>query len=759
AYYVNQGDKYHVEKTGDFNLKYQMEFHNSENIEAGGVQIRIPAALLPYRDGRKIPPSDIAVPYAGPDEDPIPSRSTPFNYYIDEESGDLVFYNYKKIVSGSNAAWQVLYKNLEIMEIKDDSTWKLEPKIEVTVTPEEGEPITETGTSTPLTGHINSYVDLISVSKTPHYEGGKSYSPGLYTEEQVSRYAGGLPEKYKGENFKELVKDKPSGAGSSWEMSVVGYRGVSSPGYYAPPESGHTIKDNEFTQVKNGCKEEEWGSRFYIVTAYPASKVTANQTVLENTVDIQLEPADGIDPVQEKSAEAEWMYVDYNWVYPPGKITDVSKGSSGTYTGWLEAFKYASEKYEDLGAFPFSTTGYFRGYDLTHYIENNQEGPLGTYRDGTKYKLTTVDDFMYLYSSKTQQTKANMLSFDDYYFTEVSVTQTDRGYDVWEDRYAEPEVQDGVDQSMVISVMYENEDNWTEVARVPWGKNVSGKLSYTLTQDQLARKPWRVKVEHETVNYDTTCSIDVKVRLRHGSPVMKELMKEYTPEKSYDVKLENISGIIGSFYEGEEFKGYYHIDTAGPNYQESGLAEETRKLYESEDTNDTDGILLQRDNAFKTLTGLQQNANSYKRVKVKNDVNNSRVLLDYCLTAYDGYEIYGQEGVNYLKGANVPSPGRYEVVFYDLLPYGVHLDLSKEIVAGRITSLSGNSYQDRPGSWDKSQVTVTVDSVEDIKPNWRDTGRTMVAFHVKYEGADPAVYTNGMWMEGWGVNFQAYYDW
>ncbi|MBS6398274.1 MAG: hypothetical protein KH452_14265, partial [Clostridiales bacterium] len=780
AYYVNQDDKYHVEKTDDFNLKYQMEFHNSKDLKKGEVEIRIPAALLKYRDGREIRPSDIAVPCAGPDEDPIPSRSTPFNYYVDEDTKELVFYNYKDIASGSNAAWQVLYKNLEIMEIVDDSKWELVPKITVTPTLSEGEELQpEEKTTQPLTGHINSQVELLSVSKTPHYEGGKSYSPGLYTEEQVERYISGeLPNRYKGENFQKYryvvwdvkvkgrgnqpwnlwVKDKPSIDGSASGISIVGYRGVSSPGYYAPPENGYTIDKYDFTQVKNGCKEAEWGSRFYIVTAYPADEVIPNQTVLENTVDIRLEPFDEIDPVQEKSAEAQWSYADYDWIYS-GNTIGIEKENYATYNGWLEVYKQAQEVNEDMGDFPFSTEAYFRGYELTH-VTDSAKGELGSYQEGRKYTLTTVDDFMYLYPENKSPSEGTMLTSEDYYFTGVTITQTDRGYDVWEDRYADPEQPDPehISQNMVVYVMYEGKTEWTEVENVKW--NDSGILSCTLTPDQLADKPWRVKVVHETTNYDTACRIDVKVRLRHTSPAMKALMIDYKNNQVNGATLEDISGVIGASYENDVFLDYHHDKTAGgPNYQEPGLEEATKELYKSDAPEDNGGgLLLQRDSESKRLTGLEKHAASHKAVEVSNDPNNSRVLLNYSLTAYDGYRIYSQEGVNYLTG-KITSPGRNKVVFYDLLPYGVHLDPSREIVAGRITNLYSDNYINRPGSWDKSQVTVTVDSEKDITPNWENTGRTMVAFHVEYQGADPAVYTDEMWMEGWGVNFRAYYDW
>lgn len=61
AYYVNQPDDYHVEKTEDFNLKYQIEFHNSRDLEPNSVEIRIPRKLLDNRESKAVYPSDLAL--------------------------------------------------------------------------------------------------------------------------------------------------------------------------------------------------------------------------------------------------------------------------------------------------------------------------------------------------------------------------------------------------------------------------------------------------------------------------------------------------------------------------------------------------------------------------------------------------------------------------------------------------------------------------------------------------------------------------
>ena len=87
-----------------------------------------------------------------------------------------------------------------------------------------------------------------------------------------------------------------------------------------------------------------------------------------------------------------------------------------------------------------------------------------------------------------------------------------------------------------------------------------------------------------------------------------------------------------------------------------------RDRYKREDNQE--GLILQRDNAFQTVYNLRKEADSSKTAKSRNDPNNSRVLVDYTLTAYDGYKIYGLEGVNYLKQSGVHSPGRNDVDVY-----------------------------------------------------------------------------------------------
>ena len=171
------------------------------------------------------------------------------------------------------------------------------------------------------------------------------------------------------------------------------------------------------------------------------------------------------------------------------------------------------------------------------------------------------------------------------------------------------------------------------------------------------------------------------------------------------------------------------------NYSEPGLETATNELYKSEfvgNLGKTDS-LLQRDSTFKDLSGLGETAQSVKRSRSINDADNSRSLVEYYLTAFDGYEISRTEDYEYLKSA-IPSPGRKQVAFYDLLPYGMHFDPSFTVTAGRIKSLETNRtnadktdprYQTSRQVWDKNQIKVTTEFQED----YQGTGRTMVTSH------------------------------
>lgn len=837
AYYVNQSDLYQVEKTEDFSLKYQMKFHSNTDFEEKTVRIRIPAMLFCYRAEDGTPTGDAVMPYDIPiprveNEDESKEGSSPFNYYIDT-NGDLVFFNYAKIDSGINIAWQVLYKNIEIMKTVDETSWSLQPEFYI------GEEKQELGLA-PLTGNVNSTATITSLKKTQYAEFGRSCTPGLYTRDQVKEYIDGELPKYFDDHFEEYkyvvweveakgtatqpwtlkLTDKPfitldeeaeTEEGRYRTGAVVGFRNNLSAvqGFDTavgrletpalewqsdtepeeteswPADGAGYVGTGDYAVGRN--EKTFWGVRFYVVTAYPKEGIqeateTSEATVLENTLTAEIIPCDGKDTGAEWQREdsSQWDYVDYDWNYEGELLSILNKNGrnepdykDGTkyrkkYTGWLNAYSYAAKNGLDYGNLPCYTKGVFRGYHLTHDTGETADGSvsLGEYRPGTKYELTTVDDFLYVggNNEKNQQ----LLDGSDYYYSSLTVRQTDVGYDVWEDRTTKPEADPAVaykgadiDPKVYVYLMYEGETQWPSRPSLTIDWNESGVMEQTWGTEELRRAdgamPWRVMVRHETAEYSTTCEIEGTVCAKKDSAKLQALASAQAAQmgKPETVELEHLSGVIGRNYQNGSWSVLSETNGTNGKYSDASFKSAVENLYLGTVYGK---ILPYRDHAFKQITKLGQEARAFKTSSRKNDADNSRVLVEYILTAYEGYQISREEELNYIRrDADVPSPGRNEVVFYDLLPYGMQFYPTAGVEAGRIVSLYNNDYQTKSGSWDKSQVQVTV-GPEDVDTNYEGTGRTMVRFHIRYPDGDPSLYTDGRWLSGWGLKFTAYYD-
>lgn len=749
AYYVGQDDPYYVSKTDDFTLKYQMEFHTDYNLDKpGDVVIRIPRALLKYRDrdgGALIYPSDIAVPEGGIEEDgtykKIESRVTPFNYYVD--GNDLVFYNYKPIQAGTNAAWQVLYKNLDVSKIVDGTTWSLTPMVAV----EKEEP----KAYHPLEGVVHTDAILKSVTKDVLDIYGKSYGPGLYTRSQVESVLGRKLDGKFDTNFEDYVYvgwtvkvdlDVVQPVSLSFaDMTTYGDKEGKLVGFSCPETIDYYTEENAASDKKSNR-----GIRnIRVVTAYPKEAVKPGDQV-DNTFTVNMTKYDTGEQ-QERSDDAFWIYKPYYWQPPDGEIYQTWKTGGGTYPGWLNVFEKLQGETEEtasqyLDSFPFTVRTSVNDYTVTHY-GNSEDPSLGQRREGSYYMVETADGIydggsgvensLYAYSNTSGSGAGKPLMPADYYLTGISIQRTDRSYDVWEDRsVSTPETDEAVDQDIQVYASYDGQ-NWEEIHTIPEEEALAGKR-IPIPEESLLKGgayPVAVKAIYKSINYESDCRLSFRVQLKNSSPVIKALMEE---DNNENMSITVINTSRSSFS--------YHMEG-----------------------NDMDwGSLYRSDEARISRVGKE--ANAYKTAKVSNDTINGRVLVDYNLTAWLGYEVYSQAALNYLRGKNIDGflfpdlkEGGKEWVFYDLLPYGMTLEPTQPVTAGRITNLDPlGHYQDYPQSWDQTGVTVSVEP-EDVTDDWKGTGRTMVRFHLKYSGIDPTVYSRGMWMEGWGVSFRARYDW
>ncbi len=823
AYYVGQNDNHYVEKNTDFNLKYQMEFHTNRNFSKNQISIKIKRALLEDRDNNPINPNQIAVSEVQKDDNgveiPVEKDNMPFNYRIIEENGEeyLEFFNYRAIDAGTNIAWQILYKNLKIMQIEDEKEWKLEPTITIwqmensengiIAKDSEGRNVVEEERYTdPMEGKVNSSVEITRLTKKKYKEYNKSYTPCLYTASQVNRYIGYISEDNKAKFFEKDEKGNQVLRSEDWRFvvwqitmegkatqpwqvniqemvgekgEVVGYKDYSNKaqGYDFPIDPKKALEEGVLIGEN---QRGSWSSRFYVVTAHPydnsATEMLSlgagddDNNTLTNNVVVSAIAKDGKDYPSRKQAQAELVYEDFEWRYS-GNVIGINKENGyfddEPYAGWLEVYDRLnkSENKRDYGDIPFTSIGELQGYQYTHYTSGPE---IGQYIEGTSFKLTTADDMMCV---NTKDGTSRILGASDYYYTKVSVTQRDFGYDIWEDEEKSTieKNDEMIDQDVEIYAMYENSQGWELVEKIPW--NSSGKMKYEFGSE-LDRKPWRVKAEHVSTNYRTTCEIKVNVCIKKDSPVMKDFLTNYKQGNLDSIEFEDLSGVIGQYRKSKEGSliliankrdGENNISSESTvNYDgRQELKEATQELYKdvlSKDyLNDVWEFPMYRDNACKEVTGLQKSAESWKEVTdSSNDVANNRGQIVYSLTAHDGYQVFNEEALTELKRTGLESPGRNKVAFYDLLPYGMEFDPSYQVTAGRIKDLDPYyRYAKQPSLWDRSQVEVTWET----KENHNGTGRTLVIFHIVYDGTDSAVYSNQKWLEGWGVSFRAYYDW
>ena len=205
----------------------------------------------------------------------------------------------------------------------------------------------------------------------------------------------------------------------------------------------------------------------------------------------------------------------------------------------------------------------------------------------------------------------------------------------------------------------------------------------------------------------------------------------------------------------QDTSSYFHDMRELDNYKEQGSIAFTTDMY---------GMLLMRDAALVIGKGVSKDAHTYKTGTLSNDTVHSRANATYNLTMYEGYILGSQDIANTLiRDYDMEGPNRKSVVFYDVLPYGMKLDPSYPITAGRITDLTGK-FKTEPSTWNKRDVDVQA---EVVSTNYNGTGRTMVAFTVTYSGGTAYVFgrgessvdATGHLFEGWGVNFRGYWNW
>ena len=789
-YYVNEPDLHRVEKKEDFSLKYQIEFHTSTDLDARSVEIRVPQELLTGRGSKSITPFQIGVP-AGTRENPVPGLNSPFNWYLDDSDGTLIFFNYRAIDAGTNTAFQVLYHPVRITDLVDGSVWSVVPVISVHL--QDGSD--ETQQMDALEGVVDSKAQLNYSSADVFSDGSIGCLPAMYTKNQVQRVLGTtLPAQVSAQESEWLFIawqiDFQGEYNQPWSMSVdaaLSAQGVSgaddsfvvgsvtkltgtSEGSslsggnvkrYTPQPGSSTITELSSSDLSPYLQQGLFHLTTTVVTAVRRASLSANSSVLGLSASSVLTPADGIDPVSSMEASASWTFVEYQWKYKgddvgifawtgtEGANGSVSYGSREVLmSGWINEFLLQKQLGQSAGSIPVRIRSECRGYSLTH----ETGGALaGSYIPGSGYEVTTVDDVNYLAALSGEETGSmQLLGPQDYYYSDITVTIQDRGMDIFEERLCAPMSDSecpGADRSTRIFVMYEGSADWELAAECPW--NSTGKITYTFPKNSLGQKIWRVKVIHHAVDYDSTCTIDSRLCIKPQSPVCESLLPSEGADSAAVLKAEHLGSVLAKGTGTASGAWFHDYDSSHYENAEPGLSALTMSLY---------GIYSMRANCFAQLSSMKKHARALKTITRENDPENGCLNMTCTIGALEGYRIYSAQAAQRIVDGNVnlPKPDRSEYIIYDLLPEGVQFDPSSPVRAGLVM---GETDQDlvTPSVWNSKDVSVRIDPSAGVCRNWRNTGRELVIVHVsiRMEKEQIPRLCQEMWLNGVGVQFGA----
>lgn len=635
----------------------------------------------------------------------------------------------------------------------------------------------------------------------------------LYTEKQLKAVLGSgfeLPEKYSGDNFddyyyvgwytKSNIYGRQAGdltlASESYATSSDGETTVTGKIIDGSPETWTKIGP-----VLNSYYEHHYYSSLYsdykyafVVVAYPKAGLDADCSFTLSTTGT-CHPHYGIGEDTSKTVTATLKRVEpgyVSWVYEgntfaSSKYTTISYNSiysnsnSQTLTGYLSGLEHNPPREMDSPLGDFNVRNYTRKYAITHNLTSSPS-TLGKYKGGYIESVVS-DDAVYAYSVKNANTKV-LLDSDDYYFSYVGVKSWTYGYDITVDpdtldqsgKTAPPAEMSSYSRDLTIQAMFgadgEDPDTWVDVEVLPF--DTSGTLestyryiTYEFTDAELAREPYRVRAIQKCTDYKLDLRIAVTVAAKWDSPEFARMVGE-----GGNVIVQNISSQYNLIQapdgtrtaEGAAANSTVYTDHTVAKGYSADLEELTSQIHGGTNVADTgwEYVRPYRHVATSTLTRLSSVSETYQDVSTSNNTDRGSVDLDYVVCGYEGYSGSNASVAYDLDVSGLELiPKRREVKIYDLLPMGVHYDMTSTPTAGTLHNSRSS------GSTALYGQDVSVE-LTDYVTNYNRTGRNMVEFTITYSGDDASYYyqyynsgrsSYDYYTTGFGVKFKAYIKW
>ncbi len=717
-------------------VKYQFQFHNSEDYQAGDVKIYLPYALYQDRSHKGVTPSQIGVPKA-----PAVSADSDFHYSIETVDGEqlLCFTNSKDMKSGIDNVVQIMYA-LNDMDTVDGTSWEIVPRIVV-----KGVEAPEEKLGKTLTGSMDTEAHLTMTDKAA-YSGSNAYLPQLYTVKQVKNWTGrdDITEADLDENYylvwRTVVK---TSASQPWMLEITD----------EPSDGGKVIKqfattasdidsviDDTYSSESSSMmvtEQKSYGETYYVytVTAYPKETMPEDLTV-ENTITVTLTGSDD-HKTETRTDTAKWTWQAYeykprkgqNYIYKRygSNLEDQTRGVT-TKTGWLDVYRESVAQGSDL-ALPES-------WHLTYVAEwydKIYENP------NYSYHYALIDDLQFACGNGQYQ----QMSYEDYYYKNIRFSCIEKNLDL-EDIYDKKYVRQEDGEPFVIYVMTVASPNvWQKVDEVAFTEI----NDYKIPQKYYDEEIYRIKAEHKGSVGESRFTISSQTVLRADSPLLNSFLEDHEVSS---IQILNFAGGVSVDNEGN-----YYTDDGAPYGHWPTTTNVDLDAFETENY----GCKRIRDYDYLTLKGIAEASDAVKTARMENDAVNGRVGITYTLAGWDGYKVYDKDIVSILESSGVsPEKDRNQVTMYDLLPLGVTFDASKSVTVG---SLIGTKYTSVPGAWDKSDVSVSYT----VTDNYRGSGRQMITFTITYTGDGnafcdrPYGESDYKWGCGYGIEFSAYYLW
>ena len=665
------------------------------------------------------------------------------------------------------------------MKTVDGTSWIFDPVAELTTKDEYGNTVVEEKRNPfPLTGRVETYAKINGVNKEPMLIAGKSYGPELYTKKQVESIAVYRIGEYEDPNFDYdfdnyayiawniRVTAEGNQAYELYLRDIMNVRGAEVVGFRQPYQvASDPLHPGMLSYIMHTETEKRnYNDVFTVVTRCPKNRIKnsdGSYKEIYNDAFVTLLPADHLDEPMMAQDREPIVYKDFHWVNHAGNDW-VRKSDAGDFYSWLDVYNYARTKGKDKGDFKFEITSDSNGYSITHVASG--DGTIGERKEGCYYEVAAADDLLWAYCNDEENRKIQ-LTGADYYFSSVSAEINDTDYDPYEDEkiyYG-----DGAElPKLEMYAIFADNKPENELDSVQWelvssdsrkfSFNGRGRWSFSFNAEELARKPYRVKVVDRSSGYSVSSKLSVTVRIRYDSPVFADFMRRGIKSLGRDGEVSKITVINEAAFIRK------NITPQGTTAVVNVTDEKTKELYPNGDANTAGAALRVQGKAV--LHPVTVHANSFKQGTAENDPIKGRIKIRYDLTEYDGYLIFDENSSAELEEAGLCVPGRRKVVFADLLPEGIRYDASEKVYAGRLMSMEDldKSYN----IWNASQVKNPVISAKtDIIENYNNTGRTLVRIHLELdENADPSLIMDGsngkkLWGEGWGVSFGAYYYW